>query len=404
MTVLEYIVLTEGPAEHHVVIRREGSEWLQRVATFPIRERAADYAEFENDFTSWDDADSKEWAATRYEAIDTPPTIPAPPSAIKPENFVAKAPEPKTEPIDIKVNEPEQAAATSSAPSNEAAKIIDPIPAGSPAAPDRRAGDLVASSDAAPADQEAAKAPEPARRTPPAPPATVERVAGTNLNPAKRNGADHDPAPIAADQPPKPKPVASSQPNGRDPLLAREQGLPPSGKIIPPDQHHGSQGQQLADRIVRDLPTLMRMHLRGPTRSDLTGFYRATAARVDEAVRVLFVKQAIRLDRPNGGEQHIVPHDWPETPAPADDAERYGVDRAARKQAILATLRAEAHDGVVALGLAEIATRTGIPLGSMNPLMAALVRDGALAVVKPQVSGTRAPAQYRITEPERPAP
>ena len=48
MTEFSYIVLTETETAHYVVLSRDGSDWLQRVALFRNRERAVSYADVEN--------------------------------------------------------------------------------------------------------------------------------------------------------------------------------------------------------------------------------------------------------------------------------------------------------------------------------------------------------------------
>lgn len=82
----EYTVLTERDDAHHVVIRRDGSEWFHRVATFARLDRAEDYAETENNWLEFDTEDDQ-WASERYEAPEPEPDIDIPRSAIKPENF-----------------------------------------------------------------------------------------------------------------------------------------------------------------------------------------------------------------------------------------------------------------------------------------------------------------------------
>lgn len=78
MIATEYVVLTESPVMHLVVIRYGDEPWLKVVAAFRDRDRADSYAEVENQFVT-DDGCGVSWPD---DATTAAPSLPSPPSAL----------------------------------------------------------------------------------------------------------------------------------------------------------------------------------------------------------------------------------------------------------------------------------------------------------------------------------
>jgi hypothetical protein len=439
---IKHSVVQEGPI-HHVVVRRGNLQWLQIVTSFFDRERAESYAEIEDDIAVVPNEQRTDVIAAKV------PTDKEPASAVKPSNFRPAAPSaidhlkagdfisvtfsPATAPQTTAENSEEYSShdhpqmldarvpVASPAPvRTETAKpghsgangsageaIPTPSESGSPrastAAPTRAAPTQVAT-PAQPAAEESAAGtnsnpgssgvgPSPiapaqkAAPAVPAEPAAVERAAGPSPKPT--NKAFGDGLAAAHVEPPKTKPVTSTLPTARDPLLARDIGIPISGKALAAEEHHGSLGQQLADRILADMPALMKDHPRGPIRADLADRYRVPPARVNEAVISLFARKKVRLERFDGTEQHIVPPDFEMAPTVSVSTKQ--------KADALALIQSTAKDGLSTLSLAEIAAQAGIPRGSINYVVGRLVNDGALVLVKPGHSN--ASPIYRVLTP-----
>jgi len=234
-------------------------------------------------------------------------------------------------------------------------------------------------------------------------PAAVEGAAGTIITKPMRKGYGHAPV-LPRREAPRPKPATSSLPTARDPLLARETEFVPSSRPLSADEHPGSPGQQLAARILADMPALMKDHLRGPIRADLAERYGVPPARVNEAVITLFGRRQIRLERFGGSEQHIVPPGFEPEPSSERPAARpampSGEETATQRNCrlVLQTLRSlAAGDGTVEIAMSEIARRSGATMGSMGFTIPTLVKQQAIEVVRKPTSST--PAVYRVLSP-----
>lgn len=236
----------------------------------------------------------------------------------------------------------------------------------------------------------------------PAKPAVVERAAGTTSKPT--NKAFGDALAAARTDPVKAKPVTTALPTGRDPLLARDMEYVAAGKTLSADEHHGSLAQQLADRILADMPALMKDHPRGPIRADIADRYGVKPARVQDAVLHLFAKKRIRLERFDGTEQHIVPPDFELVPIAtastkpaASTPATLSVSEANERRVMEALVNLSNADGVVEISQAQLAARAGAPNGSMPFLIGSLVNAKRIAVMRP--GKTSAPAVYRVLSP-----
>ncbi|MCW5695818.1 MAG: hypothetical protein KIS96_03675 [Bauldia sp.] len=371
---IEYLVLTEGEGIHHVVIRRDGSEWFQRVATFPLKERAEDYAESENNYLLMDTPEDV-WGHQRLEAADAPPETPSPPSAIKPENFrLAEVPRPEP-------------------PAPPVAPVIEPLPAPDPVAaalngarfddqaerPEDEAGDQ----DPAPRESAAEDAPSKPKRS--LREILEEPVPQERSRPAKKTEGWA-----------KPKPATNWGGDKRDPLLVKN-GDAAEPAVIPA----GSSADQLADRLAVDLPQLVERggYALGMTAHDIASLYKVPEPRARDAMVKMFARREGRLDGANGKEQRLVPTDWEEPASSLRD-----VQRAARgndEARALAALRSEAGpNDLVQMSLKAISDKAGIPLGSVTVVIADLQKRGAIEVASKGAQGSRTATTYRILNPQ----
>ncbi|MCW5697336.1 MAG: hypothetical protein KIS96_11475 [Bauldia sp.] len=368
---IEYLVLTEGEGVHHVVIRRDLSEWFQRVATFPLKERAEDYAESENNYLLMDTPDDV-WGHQRLEAGDAPPETPAPPSAIKPENFRLAEP-PRPEPPAPPV------AASSPAPDPVAVALNGSRFEDQVERPEDDADDEV------PAPRESAAEDAPSNPTRSLAAMLEEPEPQERARPTKKTEEWN-----------KPKPVTNWGGNKRDPLLMK------NGDVAKPaDIPAGSSADQLADRLAVDLPRLVERggYALGMTAHDIASLYKVPEPRARDAMVKMFARREGRLVRTNGKEQRLVPSDWEEPASSLRD-----VQRAARgndEVRALEALRSEAGpNDLVQMSLKAISDKAGIALGSVTFVIAELQKRGAIEVAAKGAQGSRTPTTYRILATE----